>query len=55
MNMLKRKREFPGCLVVRIPGFYHCDLGSISGQGTEIPQVKNKERLKVNELSIQLN
>ena len=30
--------EFPGGLVVRIPGFPCHDPGSIPGQGTEIPQ-----------------
>ena len=30
--------EFPGGLVVRIPGFHCCGLGSIPGQGTEILQ-----------------
>lgn len=36
--MLKmQSREFPGGLVVRTPGFHH-GLGSISGQGTEMPQ-----------------
>ena len=32
------RREFPGGLVVRIPGFDCCGLGSIPGQGTEIPR-----------------
>ena len=31
-------REFPGGLVVRIPGFPCCGQGSIPGRGTEIPQ-----------------
>ena len=31
-------REFPGGLVVRIPGFHCCGLGSIPGWGTEILQ-----------------
>ena len=30
--------EYLGDLVVRIPGFHYCGLGSIPGQGTEIPQ-----------------
>ena len=30
--------EFPGGLVVRIPGFHCHGLGSIPGWGTEIPQ-----------------
>ena len=32
-------REFPGGLVVRIPGFHCNGPGSISGQGTDIPQI----------------
>lgn len=35
--------EFPGGLLVRIPGFHYHGLGSISGQGTEI---LTKEREK---------
>ena len=31
-------REFPGGLVVRILGIHCCGLGSIPGQGTEIPE-----------------
>ena len=34
------KREFPGGLVVRIPGFYYYGLGSIPVEGTEIPSHK---------------
>ena len=30
--------EFPGGLVVRIPGFHCCGQGSVPGQGTEILQ-----------------
>ena len=30
--------EYLGGLVVRILGFHYCGLGSIPGQGTEIPQ-----------------
>ena len=30
--------EFPGGLVVRIPGFHCHGPGSLPGQGTEIPQ-----------------
>ena len=30
------RRGFPGCLVVRIPGFHCYGPGSIPGQGTEI-------------------
>ena len=30
--------ECPGGLVVRVPGFHRCGLGSISGRGAEIPQ-----------------
>ena len=30
-------REFPGNLVVRIPGFHRCGLGSVPGRRTEIP------------------
>ena len=32
-------QEFPGGLVVRIPSFHCCGLGSVSGWGAEIPQV----------------
>ena len=32
-------REFPGGLVVRIPSFHCCSLGSVSGLGAEIPRV----------------
>ena len=41
--------DFPGGLVVRVPGFHCRGLGSISGQGTEIPQAMQhgkKERKK---------
>ena len=31
-------KEFPGCLVVRIPSFHYRGLGSILGRETEIPQ-----------------
>ena len=30
--------EFPGGLMVRILSFHCCDLGSVPGQGTKIPQ-----------------
>ena len=33
----KQFKEFPDCLVVRIPSFHCRGLGSIAGQGTEIP------------------
>ena len=48
-SFLKKIRfwEFPGGLVVRLPGFHSCGLGSGPGRGTEIPQVtwhsKNKK------------
>ena len=32
-------KEFPGGLVIRIPGFQCHGPGSIPGEGTEIPQV----------------
>ena len=32
--------EFPGSLLVRIPGFHYHGWGSIPGQGTEISQAK---------------
>ena len=43
---------FPGDLVVRIQGFHHCSLGSITSLGTETPhqaiaylsQNKNKNK-----------
>ena len=39
-------REFPGGLVVRIPGFHCNGPGSISGQGTEIPQIMTGPKKK---------
>ena len=33
-----KQREFPGSLMVRIPGFHCCVPGSISGWGTDISQ-----------------
>ena len=33
----KESREFPGGLVVKIPGFHCLRPGSICGWGTEIP------------------
>ena len=44
--------EFPGGLVVRILGFHCYGLGSVTGQGTEIPQAaqrgkKKKKRYKL--------
>ena len=33
-------REFLGCLVVRILGFHCHGLGSVPGQGAEIPSYK---------------
>ena len=38
--------EFPGGLVVRIPGFHCRDLGSIPGQGTEIVQAARRGQKK---------
>ena len=38
--------EFPGCLMVRILSFHCCDLGSVPGQGTKIPQAMPKEKNK---------
>ena len=52
---IKKEEEVPWW-----PGFHCHGRGSIPGQGTEIPQdvqsgqKKKEERLKVNELSIQL-
>ena len=45
--------EFPGCLMVRIPGFHCHGSSSVSGQGTEIPQAawhdqKKKTQTKQN-------
>lgn len=31
----REKGEFPGSLVVWIPGFHYCSLGATPGQGTE--------------------
>ena len=31
-------KEFPGCLVVRVPGFPYCGPGWIPAQVTEVPQ-----------------
>ena len=39
-------REFRGDLVVRIPGFRCRGPGPIPGQGTEVPQVAQKEKKK---------
>ena len=43
-------REFPGGLVIRIPGFHCFGPGSIPGLGTEIPQAaeygKKKKKKK---------
>ena len=39
-------REFPGGLVVRIPGFHCHDPGSIPGQGTEIPKAASHGQKK---------
>ena len=45
---MKKRREFPGELVDRIPGFHCHGIGPIPGWGTEIPQaawhgqIKNK-------------
>ena len=36
--ILKFTYEFPGGLVVRIPGFHCHGPGSVPGWGTEIPQ-----------------
>ena len=38
MQLKTGRREFPGGLVVRIPGFHFCGPGSNPGRGTEIPQ-----------------
>ena len=41
--------EFPGGLVVRIPGFHCHGPGSIPGQGTEIPQpTRHSQKTKQN-------
>ena len=34
--------------MVRIPGFHCCGLGSIPGQGTEIPQAAQHSTAKTN-------
>ena len=38
-DLVQRYKEPPttGGPVVRIPGFHSCGLGSIPGQGTEVP------------------
>ena len=41
-------REFPAGLVVRIPGAHCHGLGSIPGQGTEIPQAAQPGKKKKN-------
>ena len=38
--------EFPGGLVVRIPDFHCCGVGSIPGWGTEIPQAARRGQKK---------
>ena len=46
-------KELPGALVVKIPDFHCHGLGSIPGQGTEIPQAMwPKEKKKRKEMSI---
>lgn len=47
--------EFPGGLIVRIPGFHSCGPGSIPAQETEIPHSvhppqKKKERKKIDQV-----
>ena len=37
LHLEKASWEFPGDLVVSIPGFHCHGLGSVPGQGTEIP------------------
>ena len=37
-STLKNLMEFPGGLMVRIPGFHCCGPGSVPGQGAEILQ-----------------
>lgn len=44
--------EFPGDLVVRIPGFHCRGLGSILGQGTEIPQAAWPKKRKSKHTSL---
>ena len=51
----KRLREFPNGIVVRIPGFQYCGLGSVPGWGTKIlqavwgtpPKKKKRDRLEM--------
>ena len=45
----EREREFPGGLVVRIPGFHCGGPGSIPGQGTEILQATRHGQKKKRE------
>ena len=44
----KINRELPGSLMVRILGFHCGGLGSIPGQGTEIPQATEQPKNKMN-------
>ena len=42
------RREFPGGLVIRIPGFHCRDPGSIPDRGTEIPQASQHGQKQTN-------
>ena len=47
MKKAKNKRKLPGSPVVKTQCFHYCDLGSIPGWGSEIPQpVQRRKRKK---------
>ena len=44
----QRRWEFPGGLVIGIPGFHCCGLGSVPGRGTEILQAMQCSQKQTN-------
>lgn len=58
-NRIDKLWEFPGSLVVRLPGFHCGSWGSVPGRGTELTQAvwpgqKNKNKKRIDKLLLSI-